>query len=461
LTRFTFRVTEDGEYWFALATVDRNGRQTPEDVNQEPPALRVVVDRQAPVVQVQPGTSPEGETILRCTVQDANPDPLSLRAVARLPQGDVPLEAVPGQPGTFRLRGAEQAISVRVIAGDLAGNVVSRELSPRDLPTTSVSARSEVRQVQALVPRNDPQAAPAPLPPLASAPAVAAPPRIIEGSDPGLPTRATPVNPAGVAPAGFAAPAPTPTPPAPAAPAAVAPVAPTAVTAPAPVGAVPAPAEPTAKPTAPANRQLLNSTHASVEYRIDQVGPSGVGKVEVYVTTDMGQTWQRLQETTERRSPTEVELPGEGVYGLRLVITNGNGFGGTPPRRGDAPDCWIEVDSTTPFVQLKPTELVSSSGQLDLHWTANDKNLGPEPVSLHYRTRPDAPWQLIARNLRNDGNYRWQFPRDIGSHFYFKVEVADLAGNIARVESPTPIVLDMTEPRASVVSVSGSQPRGN
>src|SRR5205814_1023341 len=40
------------------------------------------------------------------------------------------------------------------------------------------------------------------------------------------------------------------------------------------------------KPAIPAGalRQFLNTTHATVEYRIDQVGPSGVGKVEVYLT---------------------------------------------------------------------------------------------------------------------------------------------------------------------------------
>src|SRR5687768_18019653 len=43
---------------------------------------------------------------------------------------------------------------------------------------------------------------------------------------------------------------------------------------------------------------------------------------------------------------SEVNLPGEGQFGVRLVITNGNGFGGTPPVRGDAPTCRIEVDST-------------------------------------------------------------------------------------------------------------------
>jgi hypothetical protein len=450
VTRFTFRANEDGEYWFALATVDRAGRQTPDDVNHEPPSLRVVVDRQAPQLQVQPAAGGDGEQVLRCSVQDANPDHTTLRVMARLPQGEVALEPVAGQPGAFRLRGVDQAATVRVVATDLAGNVASREFQGRDL----VAARAETRQQ------------------VAASPAAALPPRIIDNNEPAPPRPL-----AAVAPAAFTVPTPAPPAATPAAlpqvttavalpqvttpatpPQAAPPVAPPHAAAPMALPSVVPDGTPSAeKNNVPANRQLLNTTRASVEYRVDQVGPSGVGKVEVYCTTDQGQTWQRLQESTERRSPTDVDLPGEGVYGLRLAITNGNGFGGSPPRRGDNPDCWIEVDATNPFVQLKPTELVA--GQLDIHWTASDKNLGPEPVSLYYRTRPDTAWQPFARNLKNDGNYRWSFPRDAGSHFYFKVEVTDLAGNVARVESPTPMILDMTEPRASVVSVSSSSPR--
>src|SRR5206468_6036978 len=131
------------------------------------------------------------------------------------------------------------------------------------------------------------------------------------------------------------------------------------------------------------------TTHASVEYRIDQVGPSGVGKVEVYMTADQGQSWQRLREDIDRKSPADIDLPGDGLFGIRLAITNGNGFGGTPPKMGDAPHCWIEVDTTPPFVQLRPTEIVPQGGALDIRWTASDQNLGAEPVSLFFRTRAD------------------------------------------------------------------------
>jgi hypothetical protein len=449
LTRFTYRVPEDGEYWFSLATVDRNGKQTPEDVSQEAPSLRVVVDRQPPALVVQPWTSPEGEAALRCTVQDPNADLASLRMVARTPTGEMALEPLPGHAGAFRLRGAEAATTVRVTAADLAGNLAAHEVEAKDLPGARASAPRSAPETTSVSARPDsrPHANSAPALPLVSN--VAPPnqtPSIIEG-----PAKTTPFESVAVTRP---------------------PVTQVAHVTPAPMaletaGAIPLPAKASApaaleagpRGTAPSDRQLLNTTRASVEYRIDQVGPSGVGKVEVFVTNDQGQSWQRLREYPDRRSPADVDLPGEGVFGIRLVITNGNGFGGKPPHRGDQPDCWIEVDTTSPAVQLRPIDIVAQSGQLDIKWTASDKNLSPEPVSLYFRTRPDAPWQLIARNVKNEGSYRWPFPRDLGSNFFFKVEVTDQAGNTARVESPSPTVLDMTEPRASVVSVSGSGSR--
>src|SRR5207244_3761920 len=39
--------------------------------------------------------------------------------------------------------------------------------------------------------------------------------------------------------------------------------------------------EPLTRPAVP--YQLINTTHATLDYRIDQVGPSGVGKVEIYL----------------------------------------------------------------------------------------------------------------------------------------------------------------------------------
>jgi hypothetical protein len=204
----------------------------------------------------------------------------------------------------------------------------------------------------------------------------------------------------------------------------------------------------------PADRKLLNTTTAQLEYRIDTVGPSGISRVDIYITRDRGQSWEKLAEDANKRSPVSINLPGEGLYGVRLAITNGNGFGGRAPKSGDRPQYVVEVDATSPRVEFHPYEIVN--GAIDIRWSASDANLGPEPVNIFYRARPDQSWQPIARNVKNDGVYRWAFPPEIGGQVFVKLEVADLAGNMTKVETPTPIMLDQTEPEATLVDVVGA-----
>ncbi|MGH2548174.1 MAG: hypothetical protein ACRDHN_02230, partial [Thermomicrobiales bacterium] len=55
-----------------------------------------------------------------------------------------------------------------------------------------------------------------------------------------------------------------------------------------------------------------------------------------------------------------------------------------------------------------------------------------------------------------DGLYNWNFPRDAGGQFFFKIEVADRAGNVSHDVSRQPVVIDVSEPQATVVGVSGN-----
>src|SRR5262249_32029290 len=208
-------------------------------------------------------------------------------------------------------------------------------------------------------------------------------------------------------------------------------------------------------------RQLLGTRHAVLEYKVGVQGPSGVSKVEVWITRDEGQTWRRLGEDPDRTSPVEFDLPGEGLFGVSLVLYNGAGFGGTPPVKGDLPDCWIEVDTTKPTAKILGVLPGSGedTGALYITWTASDRNLKADPISLFYATKREGPWVPISHNMRNSGTYRWQPPHDVGCEFFLRLDVTDAAGNVARCETPQPVVVDMVKPKAQVLSINGSPPR--
>jgi hypothetical protein len=410
---FTYKVTQDGEYWFGVVLVDQQGRRNPPDVSREPPALMVVVDTQPPAVELQATPLPDAKTGLRLAVKDANPDPRTTTVTCQMPdQTWRTLTPADNDPNVYVLSGSEAPTGmVRVVTADRAGNLTRREFSLGDL-TCNVKHDAAVTNAAAVAPKGPEmqtqrtsfqQQEPVNQP---------ASPPVISGNN----TPPAPLNPP----------------------------------------AHPEPVQPVSA-TRPAGSMLLNTTRASVNYRIDHVGPSGVGKVEVWVTSDKGQNWKCMGEDLDKQSPAEVVLPGDGVYGVKLVVTNGNGFGGKAPIPGEAPTSYVEVDTTAPKLELGAMDATSHPGHITVRWTASDKNLGAEPVELYYATRREGPWLPIARGVKNDGNYRWAFPRDATTQFFVRIDVTDSAGNVARAETPAPIVLDVSEPNATVVNISGGR----
>jgi hypothetical protein len=472
-TQFAYRATQDGEYWFNIVIVDREGHASP-DVTQQPPALVVVVDTTPPELQL----SLQGQN-LRCEVRDANPDPSTMRVEGQKPDKSwSSLEAVPGSADLFKLPDERNWTGlVRAVVKDRAGNQMQKELTcgarastvstPPVSPPSAVS--TPVLPVQGTVTQPMPGPAPSlppapytspgtnpgmlpPPPPLPVSPTSGTIRPLEDAGAPSLPVRTevrsekpaashepsnensgrlTPV--AGQSTSQVTIP----------------PLAAPGTSA----FAVPGASVPQSGITA---ARLLNGTHATLEYRLDQVGPSGVSKVEVWITGDQGKTWQRLCEDPDRKSPVEFDLPGEGVFGLTVVVTNGIGLGDPPPTSGEAPSCVLEVDTTPPNAQLTSVRpgTGDQAGSLLINWTANDKNLGDGPVTLYYATTKQGPWIPIVRNQRNEGSYRWIVSPELGWEFLIRIDVADLAGNVTRCETPTPVAVDMSKPKARVLGIS-------
>jgi hypothetical protein len=411
---FRYTVPADGEYWFTLVTVDNQGNRNPKNAEQisEQDIVKVVVDTKPPAVELKQVKLPNGDAAVFCEINDANPDNNAVKITYRGANNVIQV-LEPISPCLFRVGSPEVLnLPLQVVVADKAKNTTTRtvvlsEGANKQAPADDTTSGLKQGMFQA------------PTPPL---PAKAVDKAVL----PSAPSVEADSRTAGQAKE-----------------------------------------QSEAKPGHDAvQRQLINTTRAALDYRIDHVGPSGVGKVEVWYTGDQGASWRRLCEDADKHSPAEFDLPGDGVYGVRVVVANGNGFGGRPPVAGDQPHIWIEVDATAPIVHLKEVDPITNGGPLEIQWTASDKNLAAGAINLYFAARKEGPWQPIARGLKNDGHYKWAFPSDQGGQFFLRVEAVDLAGNVARSDSASAVVLDMTEPRASVLGVTAvpSQPapfRGN
>jgi len=216
-------------------------------------------------------------------------------------------------------------------------------------------------------------------------------------------------------------------------------------------------AMPSAMPAmTPQGGLLVNKTHVNIDYNIKKVGPSGVSKIEVYATTDQGLSWKSLGVDTDLHSPLKINLPGEGVYGIRMVAVNGNGFGGQKPNPGDRPNTIIEVDLTGPKIQDWRVA-AGKNGNLDVYWNVADKNIAAEPITLSYRTRANENWKPMTPKMKNSGSYHWPISRDLAAQYFVRLEATDRAGNVSTCETTNPILVDRTEPEINIQGVTVSQ----
>jgi hypothetical protein len=210
-------------------------------------------------------------------------------------------------------------------------------------------------------------------------------------------------------------------------------------------------------PPASPSVKVINTTVFSLNYALDDVGPSGVSSVELWLTND-GRSWQRFGEDADKQSPFELKVNGEGTYGLTLCVKSGVGLGDRPPQAGDPPQMWIEVDTTKPVVQLLNVEASRGGeyGHVAIAWTATDKNLLATPISLLYAELPDGPWKPIATDLDNSGRYVWRVPAGTPFKFFVRVEAIDRGGNVGRADAAKPVVVDLHQPKGRLLGVEGS-----
>ncbi len=204
--------------------------------------------------------------------------------------------------------------------------------------------------------------------------------------------------------------------------------------------------------------RMINSRRFELEYDVESVGPSGIAKVELWGTTDGGKTWKSFGLDNDNRSPLLVNVPGEGLYGFTIIFQNGNGFGGYPPREGDVPEIWVGVDLTPPSAKITGADIGRDAGELVVSWTAQDERLDPRPISLSFSEHPMGPWATIAAGLENTGQYAWRLDNRVPNHIFLRLEVRDESGNVGQYVSPEAVALNLQRPMGRIRGVRPTTP---
>lgn len=200
--------------------------------------------------------------------------------------------------------------------------------------------------------------------------------------------------------------------------------------------------------------RTVNSKRIVVDYEIKDVGPSGISTVDLWYTRD-GRKWDKCPVGPQRTSPYILEVREEGLYGITLVASSGIGLKKRPPRPGDSPQVWIDVDVTKPLVRLTGCTVGSGTeaDSMTINWKAADKHLGDRPITLSYAEQAEGPWSTIVANVENTGSYVWKMPTSVPQRLMVRLEATDLAGNVGMTQTRQPVLVDLAKPSVSILTI--------
>jgi hypothetical protein len=431
---FSFKAQRDGEYWFAVRMRDTKGRLIPGDQDPIEPSLKVIIDTVPPAVSLKPGPRRGNSSTIRWEIVEENLDNTSVMLTYQA-VGANGWSRVPVNPARIGSKtwdaGTAEAIRVRATVSDLAGNTKEVVVTlPEGSATRPASSAGEDQEDVAPPPigtftaRETERDGPPPMPRTnasSSAPSrgdAHAPPEgtVGDGFDP------------------FTSPEPT------------------------------EPAPPAGGPGPPL---LVASPKFSLQYAVEDAGPSGrPAAVELWITQDGGQTWFSRGADPDRVTPFPVDLGGEGSFGLKLVARSASGLGDLPPAPGEPPQTLVEVDSSPPVIKLDPIKVGSgaNAGKVAIVWHASDPHLGGRPVAISVRPdKPNAAWQPIAPAMENSGQFVWTVPPNFSTAFHVRVDVIDTLGNrgFADTTETGPVQVDRTRPRGRIIGLDPSARNGS
>ncbi|MFO0923908.1 MAG: hypothetical protein U0905_15610 [Pirellulales bacterium] len=203
-----------------------------------------------------------------------------------------------------------------------------------------------------------------------------------------------------------------------------------------------------------------NSRTFSLDYELEVNPGIGIQSVELWGTTDGGKTWDVWGPDPDRRSPMDVAVEEDGLFGFRIVILSSAGVASNRPIAGDTPDMWVLVDSESPVAQLTSAQygVGNEQGGLVLEYLARDSHLADRPISLSFSETPRGPWITIASGLPNQGRFLWTSEAHLPKRVFLKLDVMDQAGNIGTHLIERAIDIQGLTPRGRIQSVRPIKP---
>jgi len=217
------------------------------------------------------------------------------------------------------------------------------------------------------------------------------------------------------------------------------------------VAAVGSPSVPVPQPGQP-GALLVAGSLFNVDYAVEDVGPSGVSAVELFITENGGQQWFEYGNDSDLQSPMLVDVQSDGTYGFAIRIRNGVGFIDPPPQPGEQPEIVVTVDQTAPTTQLAvPQVIVQGNALVHLEWHVQDA--AQAMVRLEWATTGSGPWTPVFDWQRDPGRFEWAIQPNSPHSVHFRLLARDAVGNVGSAQTSQPVLIDLKRPKGRMLGV--------
>ena len=436
---FTFSAPRDGRYAFAIRTTDAQGNLQ-QAIQGSDPELEVIVDTVAPEIRLDLLDAGNGQVLINWITQDASvvAPTLAMEFADGTDGRWKPVRLTPASSGQVTVQAPAGAlVTVRAAVQDTAGNrgESSSQLVLRSAgPATNVVPGSAFTQSGTAAPLG-----PSPFPGMSAPASNQQPPSnglVIPLADTIPQVHPSQTVPDEIPPQpGFAMSS---------------------------NSAYAAPVIPAKEVSyqSTAGAQVVSQHLFDLEYQVDDVGPSGVSAVELFVTEDGGAHWFTYGNDEDVRSPVLIDTRGEGTFGFAVRVRNGLGFADDAPQPGQTPEMVVTVDESLPAIEMaQPVMRTDGFGTIQLSWRVTDKNPASTPVRLEYAAAPNGPWTPVFDWQFDQSGYQWGVRPGTPTQLYFRLLARDAAGNVATTQTTQPVVVDLRRPVGRLLRVQPvSQP---
>jgi len=216
----------------------------------------------------------------------------------------------------------------------------------------------------------------------------------------------------------------------------------------------------------PVNRldpSVIKPMHSSskafdLDYAIVNDPGAPIASVELWGTLDQGKTWERWGTDEDRESPFEIEVETDGLFGFTMVIVGSNGLASRRPLPGHSADAWIHVDTITPRTRILSALAGKGpeAGSLVIEYQALDEHFIDRPISLFFCETPQGPWTPITQGAKNMGRFVWAGDTHLPEKVFLKIQATDAAGNVGEHILDLPVDVQSAAPRGKI---QGFRPR--